>query len=457
MRWLSIRRLGLRARVTLAFALGALLLTTMLSVATLAATREVLLNQRESNAEASFLRSARTVRPQLAPDTNLDTVEFDTAEGARPLIVFGEDAKGGGLPAFDLADVPVALAAIVPVEAARVTVDLDGRPTIVYGIQFPDLPDAFYYEAVSLQDIEDTLGSLSIILASAAAGTTLLAALFGYWASRRALAPLTDVSQAAEALASGHLETRIDPPADRDLGRLVGSFNEMAGALEERIERDARFASEVSHELRSPLMTITASLEVLENSSTRFPDRARQALTLLSSDLARFGQLVEDLLEISRFDVGAAALQADEVDICEFVRQAARLVDPDVPVVAQNGVEGTIVTADKRRLAQVVANLIDNAAKYGGGADGVEVLDHDDLVQIRVSDRGPGVAREERHLIFDRFSRGSAGGRRGDSSGSGLGLSLVAEHVRLHHGRVWVEDNPGGGARFVVEIPKDSP
>ena len=135
-------------------------------------------------------------------------------------------------------------------------------------------------------------------------------------------APLLDVGQAAEAIAGGRLDTRLPVGGDPDLDLIAEPFNEMAQALEDRIERDARFASEVSHELRSPLMTLAATVEVLENSRDEMPDRARTALVLLSADVDRLQQLVEDLLEISRFDVGAIKLHLEEVLVAEMVIQA---------------------------------------------------------------------------------------------------------------------------------------
>jgi signal transduction histidine kinase len=116
-----------------------------------------------------------------------------------------------------------------------------------------------------------------------------------------------------------------------------------------------------------------------------------------------------------------------------------------------------VVKADKRRLARVIANLIDNASKYGGGATRVELRKRDGDVLIAVEDDGPGVAEEDRERIFQRFNRGSLGGRRRDVDGVGLGLALVAEHVRIHGGLVWVEDKPDGqpGARFVIALPTE--
>jgi len=233
----------------------------------------------------------------------------------------------------------------------------------------------------------------------------------------------------------------------------------MAQVLEQRIEQDNRFASDVSHELRSPLMTLSASIEVLSSRREEMPDASAQAaVDLMVADVARFKQLVEDLLEISRFDVGAIRLHLEEVFVTEMVIQAiGALTAGQVPVVYAEDAGEAVVRIDKRRMGRVVANLVDNAQKYAGGATRVTVdMSHDGtLVLIGVEDSGHGVAPEEREVIFDRFSRGAAGGNRGADVGVGLGLALVDEHVRLHGGRVWVEDRPDAraGARFVVELP----
>jgi signal transduction histidine kinase len=265
------------------------------------------------------------------------------------------------------------------------------------------------------------------------------------------------VSQAAEAIAGGRLDTRLEATRDPDLGILATSFNDMALALQDRIERDARFASDVSHELRSPLMTLSAAVDVLESRRDEMPERAQSALNLLSVEVGRFSQLVEDLLEISRYDAGAVRLELDEVRLAEFVMQAVAASSNGqiVPVELDSELAGVVVQADKRRLVRVIANLLDNARKYGDGATAVSLRRVEDRVQLAVEDEGPGVPDEERNLIFDRFARGGGAGRRGSGEGVGLGLALVAEHVRLHGGQVWVEDRDDekAGARFVVELP----
>jgi signal transduction histidine kinase len=238
----------------------------------------------------------------------------------------------------------------------------------------------------------------------------------------------------------------------------------MAAALEQRLERDARFASDVSHELRSPLMTLEASIEVMESRRSEMPERARAAVDLLRSDITRFRTLVEDLLEISRFDAGVVRLNLDELRALQFVEQAISVSSaPDTLLVSEGRVSSLTIQGDRRRLARVIANLIDNARVHGDSEAKIslEIPTHagqaEQLLHIVVEDQGPGVPPEERHLVFERFARGAAAGRRSSADGSGLGLALVAEHIRLHNGRVWVEDRRDGkqGARFVIELPAE--
>jgi signal transduction histidine kinase len=294
--------------------------------------------------------------------------------------------------------------------------------------------------------------------------TTMFGVMLGWIVAGRAVRPLADAAQAAQLIAGGRLDTRLEVTDDPDLGLLANSFNDMAAALQTRVERDARFASDVSHELRSPLMTLAASAEVLQSNRAEMPERAQIALDLMVSDVTRFQGLVADLLEISRFDAGAVRLHREELIVAEFVRQAVAVSSaPDTPITVSDRGERLLINGDRRRLARVLANLIDNARFHGGGPVGVfvtealgesEPIGH---VWIAVEDDGPGVPVEERQLVFERFARGAVAGRRGASDGAGLGLALVDEHIRLHGGRVWVEDRADDepGARFVIELPAE--
>ena len=288
---------------------------------------------------------------------------------------------------------------------------------------------------------------LGIIIAGA------LSSLGGVWASRRLMKPLERVSEAASEIAEGGLDARLDQEDDPDLSRLVASFNGMADAVQTRIEREARFASDVSHELRSPITALAAAVEVLDARRADLSDRTQQALDVVVSQIRRFDQMVLDLLELSRLDVGITDLNREETDLAPLItRIAGRYGIDDIIIEVAPDSDG-LASVDKKRFERIMANLLDNARIHGGGVSRVSIeVGERQATRIAVEDNGPGVTHNERARIFERFARGSAG--RSRSGGTGLGLALVAEHARAHNGLAWVEDSPNGGARFVVEFPE---
>ncbi len=451
-------RLGLGNRIAMLFAVGGLLVSGLLTASTLVLTRRQLVESREGAAAAIAVGNATRLSNQLTPDSTIEDLptiadSLTRVEGGQRIIRLGNDWLPA--PELDHDDLPLDLVErLEDRQAGQVLALVRGSPHFVVGIPLTAF-DADYYTVVDLVEVSETLDNLRIILLGAGAATTVLAALLGSWASSRMLRPLRRVRSAAEAIAGGHLDTRLGPQADPDLDRLSDSFNEMAQALEERIHRDARFASDVSHELRSPLTTLMAGVGVLKARSDELSERSRTALNLLIQDLERFNRLVNDLLEISGYDAGVAALDLTEVDVVRFL-QATVAGDPSLTLSVPTRSGSLVIDADKRRLARVMSNLLDNARRYGGGATSL-VLEYDEVIRIAVEDEGPGVPEPERREIFDRFARGSAGGRRDSGGGTGLGLSLVAEDLRLHRGRVWVEARTDGrsGARFVLELPLD--
>ena len=475
-------RPGLRARITAIYALGALLVSSTVAVVGFALVQQELLDDAEEAARAQVYVNARFVRsalqnqtpeaieaalddqgdPETAEGDAQPTLDFDNVLGnivnrnnAKEMLIIQDQARSSlGLQEREI---PAGVRAVVAAGgAAQQRTVVGDQPRLTVGVYIAQL-DAGYFEVSSLQPLQDTLTSLRNTLIIVAVGAGLAGAALGYYSTRSALQPVVRVAQAAQAISSGDFGTRLDPSGDPDLAPLTASFNDMVGALESRIERDERFASDVSHELRSPLMTLSASIGVLEHRRHELSPEAGQAVDLLGKDLRRFTGLVEDLLEISRIDGGHIAPDASPVILTEFLTFAVRQTrTPDVPVVVDPGDPNTVVLADKRRLAQVIQNLVDNAAKYAGGATAVGFTVADEVVQIFVEDRGPGVPTADRERIFDRFTRaGADAGRRETAKGVGLGLSLVAEHVRLHQGRVWVTDRLDGeqGARFIVELP----
>lgn len=459
-------RLGLRARITIAFAVGAFLLSVLLAATAWGLTRQNLLDQRESNATTIAVANAEQVSDELpaaledpSPGRVLD--DLPTPAGSIPVLLI-DGSWYPRDPRYTLEAVPDPLLELVQSgERGRQRVRYRDDTQLVIGIPMDnDDVDAAYFEIVSLDELEDTLESLGISLVGASLVTTLAGALVGWWAARRVLRPLTGVRNAAHSLADGKLETRVEASQDPDLAPLAVAFNDMALTLQDRIERDTQFASNVSHELRSPLTTLAASITVLENHREDMPQRAQAALDLMVADVKRFQQLIEDLLEISRFDAGVMHLDLEQVRMAELVMQAVNLsTDADIPVDIDAEIAGVVVLADKRRLVRVIANLLDNAAKYAGGATRVELKLEDGNVQVAVEDDGPGIPTEDRTRIFDRFSRGTGAGDRRGADGVGLGLSLVVEHINLHGGEVWTEDRPDDkkGARFVVRLPAASP
>ena len=305
---------------------------------------------------------------------------------------------------------------------------------------------------------------LALTLLVAGVVTTILGIAFGRFAASRSLRPLADVSRAAGAIAGGELDTRLDEEAaDPDLEGLTLSFNAMVDQLQERIEREARFNSDVSHELRSPLTTLAASLEVLQADRDKLPPRSQRALQLLAADMQRFQRMVTDLLEMSRADAGPVDVFLEEVNVGELVERSVEtgLGHMDgkgngsaPPVLVDPGVRAWRVGADKRRFERVMVNLMENAANYGGGVVEIGVVPGaGDWVDVTVDDAGPGIEPAERNKVFERFYRGSVSGRRGTGTGTGLGLALVAEHMRVMHGTVRVESSPEGGARIVLSLP----
>jgi len=468
-RWRDIqpRRLSLRSRILLMFGFGALLLSSFLATAAYSFTRSSVVNQRDKAGIEQAYRNAQVAQNELSannPSSEAAVARLRSLGVARFAINYRESWSASSAKYTSFA-IPQEMRTRVITEStpARMITHVDGEPVLIIGIPLT-VTDASYFEFVALDDASSTLDSVLLSLLFAGFITTLAGALLGTLVASRAVRPLGDAAQAAKAIAGGRLDTRLEPTEDPDLSVLANSFNDMAAALQARVERDARFASDVSHELRSPLMTLAASAEVMQARRDDMPERAQAALDLLVADVTRFQGLVEDLLEISRFDAGAIRLNLDDLLVAEFVRHAvAASSAPATPVAVTERAERVIIRGDRRRLARVMANLIDNARLHGGGDATIAITEPEGEgeplghIWITVEDHGLGVPVEERNLVFERFARGAVAGRRSSSDGAGLGLSLVDEHIRMHGGRVWVEDRLDGepGARFVLELPAD--
>ena len=448
------RPMRLRTKVSLFFGIIALIATVSLTVVTYAFARSSLLEQREELARTQGVSNALQVRELLRSeippgDWNLRIESGGFAVARLADGEFSTDSRyTDSFPAELRRSVDAGIAGVQRFEAG------DERYVGV-GVKIAEL-DAAYFEAFRLGPTEDTLRTILFALVIGSVVTILLASFAGWWTSGRLLRPLGRITDAAGEIAAGDLDTRVVPEGDPDLDRLADSFNDMADAVQARIEREARFASDVSHELRSPITALAAAAEVINGRRGELPDRTQQALDVVVGQVRRFDAMVIDLLELSRIDAGATDLHTEQVDIESLCRRVAArngFADLPIEVTKAPGLNGAPMTAtvDRLRFERILANLLDNAQHHGGGPVRVSIEPTDGpFLLVAVEDAGPGVARGERARIFERFARGSAARHR---IGTGLGLALVAEHATAQGGEAWVEDGPSGGARFVVRLP----
>lgn len=449
-RW---RTLSLRWRVALAFGLVTMTVAGLLSAATWQLASEYMLEQRMRGATTQADVQARLVADSLrrgSDDLPTLLVGLTGEPDTSVLLRTGDRWSSAGRP-VDIEALPPDLLAPGGESPARRMV-LDGVPVLAVTLPVGPHGDLFVRLA-ALTELGRTLRFLSAVLIAGTVGAGLLGVLLGWWTARRALLPVTELTEAAGRMAEGDLTSRLPTRRESDLAPLAARFNATADALAERVQRDARFAGDVSHELRTPLTTMINAGEVLRRRRDDLPDTARRAVDLLTADVRRFHRMVEDLLEISR------GIQAPDRDAAEPVDLAVVVENAPASLVAAGALDVErpvpLVSADRRRLDRVVANLCENAHHHGGGVVRLGVRRRDGWAVIEVDDAGPGVPAELRDRVFERFTRGSPGSRDGgDTGGTGLGLALVAQHVRGHGGRVWIEDRPGGGARFVVALPE---
>jgi signal transduction histidine kinase len=456
-----MRRQSLQLRLLVTFGLGSLALSSLFASLTFFGVQHVLTSNqhetdlRQSYVDAALVRSTLYTSPlQLANELN----SIERATTSNVLVQTHDQwlSKSNGAATNDVS--PGIIRAVSGGRATDQTLDVNGQIIFVVGVPIPAVETQFF-EVFQLSDLEHTLGLLLLVLGAGALLTTLVGMSGGLWVARRAVRPLQRVSAAAVQIANGELTTRlVVDQADLEVQQLTESFNAMVTQLVERLERDARFASDVSHELRSPMTTLATTAAVLGQHREELSSAGQESLDLLVADLSIFQSLVEDLLEISQNDAGMTRREFETVEAAELVRQSVRsgaqrhgFAPP--AVVLDDDTMTLYVDVDRRRFERVITNLIDNAHRYAGGAVAVVVTTNGADLIVNVDDAGPGVAPEEREQVFQRFFRGRAAHDRGIARGTGLGLALVREHIESFGGSISVGDSPQGGARFQILLP----
>ena len=346
---------------------------------------------------------------------------------------------------------------------------LDGRsaPGIIVGAPLA-VTDVGTYELYYLFPLTNEASTLDLVRSTVIGTGVLLVILLGAVAAivtRQVVTPVRSAARVAEQFSEGHLRERMSVRGEDDLARLAMAFNDMAASLEQQIHRleelsavQQRFVSDVSHELRTPLTTIRMAADLIFESRGELDPPTARSAELLQNQLDRFENLLGDLLEISRYDAGAAVLDLENVDLVALARRA---VESARPLAERRGsaievtalLDPCLVECDPRRVDRILRNLIDNAVEHGESQPiDVTVAGDGSAVAVTVRDHGVGLSDDDIAHVFDRFWRADPARAR-TTGGTGLGLSIALEDTRLHAGWLEAWGAPGEGACFRLTLP----
>ncbi|MFF8604856.1 ATP-binding protein [Streptomyces sp. NPDC015346] len=476
------RAFGLRTRLVLAFLLVAAAGCGTTAALTYRAARNAILEQTQDIAVSHFREQVQNVQVGLPVDREVlqDAVRQIARQGKpRPWRVFAEygtlRVSSTTSPTSTVVTPALRRTALSAPHGTFQRVVSAGKPwlTVALPIVFTPgeesggtRPTGLVLYAVMELDVEEANTRAMVTAARDGVLPALAVALIpALLAARSVLRPVRDLRRAARSMGEGRLDTRIPVKGGDELAELAQTFNESAAELERSVvelrqaeARARRFASDVSHELRTPLAGMLAVTEVLDEDAAGLDPDTAAAVRLISSETGKLAVLVEDLMEISRFDARAAELHTDEVDVAETIRRtllSRRWTDPaQIVTDLPHGIRARL---DPRRFDVVIANLVGNALRHGRPPVTVrlstEFRAHDARTWLvtEVADRGPGIDPDVLPHVFDRFYKADQARTR--SAGSGLGLAITLENVRLHGGTVRATNGPSGGAVFVVEMP----
>ncbi len=449
---------GLRGRLILYFSLSAFAAALSLSIVTYASTRSYLLEKRSELATSQAINNAQLLRTLVgvnSEDAGNIVTNIRTENGGYAILHLAKDESFFAQEPlrFTQSNLPnELLTKTLDGQSARQRFEFNGEPYEALGISITAI-SGHYFEAFPLTDVERILNTIRTTLVFGIILVTITGGVIGFSTSSSVLRPLRRVASVATDIASGGLDVRLEHERDPELSRLANSFNNMVDAVQTRIQRETRFASDVSHELRSPITALAAAVEVLQSRRDDLSERNKQAFDIIASQVHRFDRTVLDLLELSRLDAGAGKHQEETVNLADLVKRVAqRHGFGEVPFATTLPTDDETIL-DKRRIERIVLNLLENARDHAGGATLILVNGDEFQLRIAVEDAGAGVAQSERERIFERFARGIASR---NNTGSGLGLAIVQEHARALGGNAWVETNSTGGARFIVSVLRQS-
>jgi two-component system sensor histidine kinase MtrB len=494
-RSIALWRRSLKLRVVTTTTASSLLAILLLGNVLVTQVRDGLLDDRRqaSLAEASTgLRTAQEafdsadrsepgVFDTLVPDLVRQLARGGGSEGTKDVVLLrgpdinspeaplGRSSSGADITALDTLRPQVQARSAQLWTYAAVQRDSGRRvPVIVVGapVQIPGIGAYELYYIFPLDKEQDTLGLVRRALLVGALALVVLLGGIAWLVTRQVVTPVRMAARIAERLSAGRLEERMRVRGEDDLARLAASFNRMATSLQRQIRQledlsrvQRRFVSDVSHELRTPLTTVRMAADVLHEARAGFDPAAERSAEILQAQLDRFESLLADLLEISRYDAGAALLEAEPTDIASVARHVVEAMEPLADrrgsvLALVSPPEGAVAVVDPRRIERVLRNLVVNAIEHGEGRPvTVLVAGDDEAVAVAVRDRGVGLAASDVTMVFNRFWRADPARAR-TTGGTGLGLSIAMEDAHLHGGWLQAWGEPGDGCQFRLTVPR---
>lgn len=451
---------GFRRRLTIAFVLVAASAGGLLAVTSYVLIRQYRYETFENHAQSEARLSLLSAPPELSVTDFEALVSELRRRGGFETVALAEGAVLSSDPELDLDDVPdeIARAASAPELARADTTVGDQRYLVIAGTPGPqEMPFYFFF---SREELIDSVVELRNVLVVGWLVAVVVAALIGHRVARRTLRPVRAAAEASQSLAEGLLDTRLTQLSDDEFGVLGHNFNEMADALQAKLEelertaeRERQFTADVAHELRTPLAAMMSATSLVEDGMTDLPADMRRPVELMVKDVRRLRDLVLELLELARLDAGRESPQLE----------ALRLGDALGVIVATCGPEEAIdvavpddllVIADRARFGRVMTNLLDNALRHGAPPITVEAHRQGNHVAIEVLDCGPGIGNGDPERLFHRFHKADTARTR---DGAGLGLAIALENAKLQGGSLHAANRQGGGACFTLVLKGAAP
>ena len=463
---------GLRPRLVATFALVAAVVAAALATTSYLLVRRAVLDRATTvavrEARATLADAIARLPAQASPAEVRALVSRLPEAGDVDIVAIGADgAYETTTPALTPASVPPGLrAAVIGDRVDWVRTGSSRQDHVVVGGQLPGGPagggaagvKAYLFFPLAAE--VDDLALLRNTLAGAGTALVALSAAVGVAAARGLLRPLRRARHAAHRLEVGLLQTRLPEEGRDEFTDLARAFNRMADSLERSVrdlrtleESHRRFVSDVSHELRTPLTALTTAADVLDANTAGLNDAGRRSARLLVVESRRLAGMVEDLMEISRFDAGVPSMAWEPVDVSRLVAGAlaargwSERVEADLP-------SGATTWVDPRRLDAVVANLVGNAFEHARPPVRLAVAATEHDILVSVADGGPGIAPDHLAHVFERFYKADPSRSRTRGGGSGLGLAIARENARLHGGDITVVSEVGLGTCFTCRLPR---